>query len=328
MFAAWQNDVTATVLLNTALLALWPVLPLLVVCYIRQFLLALRTRPIFALRKSEADELHRARRLFGKVCARIDRITQEAGPGKGFWAFLRASPPAGGIHTDELDDLHAHAQHLQAVIRRLAGLPLQRLNRWIHVRSSRFACGVAIAAHLAALALLLAPFRIFESSAGAQQLFAGATPGIWYPLDERIFQANAVAAGYACVAAALFYLVRRTLLRQAYSFDFSFLRQFAKNGPAPGSDGPEAGSSADEPEHETETLEADTDSDWIKVLGISAKADINEVKDAYKVLIKKNHPDRVQDMSPAFRILAEAETKKINAAYRRALASVEGVELA
>jgi hypothetical protein len=33
-------------------------------------------------------------------------------------------------------------------------------------------------------------------------------------------------------------------------------------------------------------------------------------------------------MSPAFRILAEAETKKINAAYRRALASVEGVELA
>ena len=59
------------------------------------------------------------------------------------------------------------------------------------------------------------------------------------------------------------------------------------------------------------------------LLGVSAQATINEVKHAYKLLIKQNHPDRVQDMSPAFRALAEAETKRINAAYRQALLYVD-----
>ena len=49
---------------------------------------------------------------------------------------------------------------------------------------------------------------------------------------------------------------------------------------------------------------------------------MREVKEAYKVLIKQNHPDRVHDMSPAFKTLAEAETKKLNAAYRQALLCV------
>jgi DnaJ-domain-containing protein 1 len=131
-------------------------------------------------------------------------------------------------------------------------------------------------------------------------------------------QANAVATGYACVTAMLFYLVRRELLRLAYSLDFSFFRQFAKNGPAQVNGGTESEQSAGEP------TDTDSDGDWIAVLGISAQESINEVKDAYRILIKKNHPDRVQDMSPVFRMLAEAETKKINAAYRQALASVEG----
>jgi DnaJ-class molecular chaperone len=54
---------------------------------------------------------------------------------------------------------------------------------------------------------------------------------------------------------------------------------------------------------------------------VSETATVEEVKEAYKALIKQNHPDRVQGMSPAFKELAEAETKKINAAYREALNS-------
>ena len=54
---------------------------------------------------------------------------------------------------------------------------------------------------------------------------------------------------------------------------------------------------------------------WFSVLGLSPSASINEVKQAYKRQIKENHPDRVADMSPSFRRLAEAETKKLNAAY-------------
>jgi DnaJ-like protein len=327
MLPPWESDIISVMLLNAALLALWPVLPVLIVCYVRQLLIARRTRPVFALRRSEANELQRAWQLFGRVCERIDGLTRQAAPRDGFWLTFRAPPPAAAVNADELDDLQAHAQHLQATIRRLTRLPLRRLNRWIHVRSSQFAWGVAIAAHLAALALLLALFHVFGPSAETQPLVAGTSRGVWYPFDERIFQANAVATAYACVTATLFYLVRRALLRRAYSLDFSFFRQFAKNGPAPESERPEPEQDADEPGGSNEMTEADNDSDWIAVLGISRQADLNEVKDAYKILIKKNHPDRVQDMSPPFRILAEAETKKINAAYRRALACVEGLEV-
>jgi hypothetical protein len=77
-----------------------------------------------------------------------------------------------------------------------------------------------------------------------------------------------------------------------------------ENGPAQVNGGTESEQSAGEP------TDTDGDGDWIAVLGISAQESINEVKDAYRILIKKNHPDRVQDMSPVFRMLAEAETKK------------------
>jgi DnaJ domain len=322
----WGSENISVMSLNAALLALWPVLPVFVICYVRQFLIARRTRPVFALRKSEADELHRARRLFGRVRERIDRISQQTEPRTGFWRFARAlAPDEAAANGDEMDDLHAHAQHLQATIRRLTRLPLQRLDYWVHVKSSQFACGVAIAAHIAALALLLALFHVFEQSAWARHLAADANRGAWYPFDERIFQANAVAAAYACMAATLFYVVRRALLRRAYSLEFSFFRQFAKIGPAQAGDQPEYENAADAPANGTGASSISDDGDWIAVLGVSAQATINEVKNAYKILIKKKHPDRVQDMSPAFRTLAEAETRKINAAYRQALLSVEAV---
>jgi preprotein translocase subunit Sec63 len=50
---------------------------------------------------------------------------------------------------------------------------------------------------------------------------------------------------------------------------------------------------------------------------------VQEVKQAYKTLIRQSHPDRLQDMSPTLKSLAEAETKKINAAYRQALLSIQ-----
>jgi DnaJ-class molecular chaperone len=58
-------------------------------------------------------------------------------------------------------------------------------------------------------------------------------------------------------------------------------------------------------------------------LGVSHSATMDEIKLAYKARIKQNHPDRVREMSPMFRELAEAETKKLNAAYEEALMSVQ-----
>ena len=69
------------------------------------------------------------------------------------------------------------------------------------------------------------------------------------------------------------------------------------------------------------TGDTQNEEDWIRILGVSETATIQEVKEAYKTLIKQNHPDRVQGMSQAFKRLAEVETKKINAAYRQALSA-------
>ena len=63
---------------------------------------------------------------------------------------------------------------------------------------------------------------------------------------------------------------------------------------------------------------------WFDVLGVSPSATLEDVKQVYKVLVKQNHPDRVHSMSPAFRELAESETKKLNAAYAEALIYLQG----
>ena len=58
---------------------------------------------------------------------------------------------------------------------------------------------------------------------------------------------------------------------------------------------------------------------WFTVLGVSSSATIEDVKQAYRVMIKQNHPDRVHNMSPVFKELAESETRKLNDAYAEAL---------
>ena len=67
---------------------------------------------------------------------------------------------------------------------------------------------------------------------------------------------------------------------------------------------------------------------WFDVLGVSPSATADDVKQAYRVLVKQNHPDRVQSMSAVFRELAEVETKKLNVAYAEALAHLQERELA
>jgi len=52
-----------------------------------------------------------------------------------------------------------------------------------------------------------------------------------------------------------------------------------------------------------------------EVLGVSASATPAEVRAAYQKLMLANHPDRLADLDPALRALAEQRTKAINAAY-------------
>jgi DnaJ-domain-containing protein 1 len=322
----------AAALVNAIVLALWAALPVLILGYIRQARAARRIRPEFALRKSEIVELGRAVALYDQVCRRLEGIEQQAQTPTRFWrALFDRTDDGGEADAEERDDLLAHAQHLRGTIARLKRRPLQRLHAWVHAASAQSALAGAIAAYGAALALVIAPVVAASQAPGqaawADELNAGARHSLaWYPLDARLFYANAAAAGFAVAAAALFYLLRRARLRRDYELEIYAFRDLADSDPRrPAEPAPEDQAAFD-PSQWTEANENSASDTWFAVLGLSPAATIEDVRNAYKTLIKQNHPDRVHDMAPVFRAFAEAETKKINAAYRQALLCIPQAE--
>jgi hypothetical protein len=325
---------------NAALIALTAVLPGLLFGYTRQSLAAWRSRPEFSLRKLEGIEFDRAVLLYEMVRTRLDEINDQRESSNGFWRALVRRADNRHRYADELDDLEAHAQHLHATISRLKRRPLQRLRSWVHITSSRYALGHALAAHVMSLALLIVAFRFFEQTADADEIAAGVRNLLdHYPLEGPLFCTNAVAAGLAAMAAPVFYLVRRARLRQELCFEFATLEEFAEADPDPAwvMDEPQSHHGSWDPSQQTEPAESAETPDasgggiahsCFAILGLSETATIEDIKQAYKALIKQNHPDRVHGMSPAFRKLAEAETKKLNAAYQEALITAPPLESA
>ena len=309
-------------LVNAILLALWPVLPALLLGYARQALAVRHTRPEFSLRKSEALELDRAVRLYESVRSRLKTLEKQGERSKSLWKGLLCQD---GIErdTDEVDDLQAHAQHLRETIVRLKRRPLQRLRSWMHLISSKSALGRGLAAHVVGFALLLVIFRGPDQPAWADEVATGARTVIaWYPFDARFFYANAVATGFAAAAVPLFYLARWLGLRREYGYEFSTFKELARSDPGQLVDQLDIAEAGADAEPGTDTTEAGVDGAWYDVLGLPSSATIEQVKEAFKRLVKQNHPDRLHDMSPALRTLAETETKRLNAAFRQALVAV------
>jgi hypothetical protein len=309
-------------LTNAVLLALWAVLPVLLLGYTQQSLAARRVRPEFSLRKSEVAELDRAVLLYEKACARLKEINDQGdGPNAFWWGLIgrRADTPN---QADELQDLEAYAHHLRATIIRLRRRPLQRLRSWGHIVSSKFALGGALAAHAVGLVLLIVAFHFLQTDASTT---SESSLLVWYPLDAHIFYANSVAAGLAAVVAPTFYFMRQASLRQERALEFCAFKELADVDPGQVLDQMQDGPDPSQP---ADLSAASEDSSWFAVLGLSHSATVEEVKQAYKALIKQNHPDRVHGLAPAFRKLAEAETKKLNDAYRRALFSIPSFEAA
>jgi|SRR5580700_5885586 len=319
MFVPESGGELSALLVNAVLLALWAALPGLILGYIRQVLAARKIRPGFALRKSEISELDRAVALYDQVCRRLETIEQQTETPTRVWRALfdRADDVTDA---EERDDLQAHAQHLRGTIARLKRRPLQRLHSWVHAASAQSALAGAIAAYGAGLAFAIAASQASGQAAWADELNAGARHALaWYPLDARLFYANAAAAGCAAAAGALFYLLRRARLRRDYELEICAFKDLADSDPLRPAEPPPADQTASDPPQQTEANENNPNDPWFAVLGLPSAATIEDVRQAYKTLIKQNHPDRVHGMAPVFRALAEAETKKINAAYRQAL---------
>jgi hypothetical protein len=321
MFVPESGGELSAALVNAIVLALWAALPGLILGYVRQVLAAGKIRPEFKLRKSEVAELDRAVRLYDEVCGRLETIEQQVETPKRFWRALFDRTDDVQVDAEERDDLQAHAQHLRGTIARLKRRPLQRFYAWVHVTSSRWALAGAIAAYGAGLSFAIVASQAPGQAAWADELNAGTRHAIaWYPLDARLFYANAVAAGFAFAAASLLYLLRRARLRRDYELEFCAFKDLASSDPRRPEEPPPADRAASDPPQQTEANENNANDTWFAVLGLSPAATVEDVRQAYKTLIKQNHPDRVHGMAPVFRALAEIETKRINAAYRQALA--------
>ena len=288
---------------TVVLLMAWAVPPALFIGYARQVRAVRRSRSEFTLCKSEAAELNRAIRLFDQARGRLEQL-ERPNSRQRLWPVLLRNPDADRAAADveERHDLEAYAAHLRTTIFQLKRRPLQRLRAWIRLISAHDALAGALAVYVIGLAFVITASNFFEA--------IGVSP------------ANAAVAAVAATAALLIYPVQRARLRRQHDVEFHAFKDLAQSDVQPPIE-PETPNraAADGGSSQTGAI-----GNWSAVLGVPPAANIDDIRQAYKTLIKQNHPDRVHGMSPVFRALAEAETKRINAAYQQALAGAPQLE--
>ncbi|MPZ39289.1 MAG: DnaJ domain-containing protein [Rhizobiales bacterium] len=305
---------------NAALFALTLVLPLLLVGYARQA--TRRVSADFSLRRLEAFELDRAEAQYRKICQRMGEIDKLARGGTGsLWQRLKHRIKIGEQYDVELEDLRASARHLRASIILFRRRPIQRLRAWVHVISSRFAFGGSLASYLT----ILVPATVFiyfsEQPLWAQDLASTLeTAMLWRPFDERLLYVNAITSAFVLALMPLLYTMRRAKLYSDHRLQTKALRDFAGADPDKLIDDAPSTAQLEDP-LSFDLIDGDG---WCAILGLPPTATADEVREAYKAKVRQSHPDRVHGLAPAFRELAEAETKKLNAAYEEALLAVNG----
>ena len=314
---------------SATLIALSLVAPVLFVSYVHCSLGARRSRPDFALGKLEAIELQRALLLYAKVARRRKEIEREREPGElGWWARGRSRAKFRKKFGNELEELESYARDLRSTIVRLRRRPIRRCKAWIHVISAKFAVAGSLACYSLALAGLLACCCYAEPPLWALGLsIRFDTFLLWQALEGRLLLANWMAASLVAVTVPTFYVVRRSECYKQHAPVVRKLRELAAADPEQSTD-PGESEEATTDEAPPIVPEMVEEKSWFDVLGVSPSATVEDVKQAYKMLVKQNHPDRVQSMSAVFRELAEVETKKLNVAYAEALAHLQERELA
>jgi hypothetical protein len=305
---------------SAVLFALAAVLPSLLVLYVHCSVEAAKRRRDHSLGRLETIELERAVLLYRKAARRREEIYLERKNVGGGWRARYCSRASfRKTFGAELEELRCYARDLRATIARLRGRPIRRFKFWIHVVSTKFALGCSLACNGLLLALLIACSQYAEPLVWAPAGYVSFdTFVLWQAAEGRMLLANWMAVSFGAVAMPLFYVARRAQLYGRHADQIRDLREFAAADLDRLVDRRESEDEAAE-EAPLAPYDAVEQRAWFAVLGVSPFASIEEIKDAYKVLVKQNHPDRVHNMSSVFKELAETETKKLNAAYAEAL---------
>jgi DnaJ domain len=305
---------------SATLFALLLALPILFASYVHYNLGTRRCRPDFSLSKLEAIELQRAVLLYGKVARRRQQIDRERGQvGPGWRARYRSRAKFRKKFGKELEELDSYAHDLRSTIIQLRRRPIRRCKFCIHVVSAKFALGGSLSCYSLVLTALIASCYYAAPPLWALGMsISFDTFVLWQAIEGQLLLANWIAVSFVTIAVPVFYLVRRAELYKQRRPEIRQFREFSAADPDVliHEHAGEEEAAEEAPPTVPEMFE---ERRWFDVLGVSPSATIEDVKQVYKVLVKQNHPDRVQSMSPAFRELAEAETKKLNAAYAEAL---------
>ncbi len=76
--------------------------------------------------------------------------------------------------------------------------------------------------------------------------------------------------------------------------------------------------SSDQSDGEESVEGASTAPAWSKILGVSPHASEMDIKAAYRSLMSKYHPDKVESLGDEFKEIARSKSQEINAAYDQA----------
>jgi DnaJ domain len=312
---------------NTTVFAGLLVLPSLIACYA---ICKLRMRRIggdFSLGKLESIELDRAVLLYKWVSDRQAEIQRQCAQVSGtLVGRYRQRRSLQRQFEEERYQLGAYAVHLRSTIIRLRQRPGQRFKSWAHVTSSYFSVGCSLVVYSATWAVLIA---IYQPDQPSWQKVVNHPYGLllWNPVDFRVLFGNLLASSLALAAMPMLYSIRHVTIRRNHKLQLRDLRAFAEKDPDMLISELRANeASFDEEAQSHKKYDAcpvmAEEATWFDVLGVSPSASLEEIKHAYKVLVKQSHPDRVHGMLPQFRDLAERETSKLNIAYEKAIASL------
>jgi hypothetical protein len=312
------NDALGLAFGNVTLLALLAAVSILLFGYIRYELLERSIATDFSLRKLESLELARALLLYRKASDRLRQIWLEKARSSGSeWRGRRRRRiEFREKYASELQDLDNFIRDLRSTIVAISCRPLHRYRSWAQVISLQVAFRRSVDAYFLVAAMLSALFFLSQGATRARGLKDAIDSFTqWRPFDGAL-SASWLLIGTSVGVLPIVYVRNRLKLRKMHAQQIRTLEVLA-SADTDRICHSQADEATDQPS--TATLEPDDRRSCFEVLGVSSSATLEDVRQAYRALIKQTHPDRVQDMSPIIKQIAEAETKKLNIAYTEAL---------